>query len=199
MLDICVCLTCRSGVDTLCRGIFTGLVHRPESRLICPFCSANDDRVIDSRSSERGKAIRRRRICNHCGKRFTTYERVESVIRLMVVKRDGARQPFDTEKILSGIAAACGKLPIPSERKLLLIEELEEELYRDYEREVPSTIIGEKVAQRLRDLNPIAYVRFVSVYKEFQALDQLIDEAQDTRAATHDKVPGQRNLFNDGT
>lgn len=165
--------------------------------LICPFCSANDDRVVDSRSSERGKAIRRRRVCNHCSKRFTTYERVESVVRLMVVKRDGARQPFDGEKVMAGIEYACGKLPIPTEHKARLVEELEDELFRDFEREVPAIIIGERVAARLRELNPVAYVRFVSVYKEFRALDQLIDEARDTRDFTARHVPGQRSLFHE--
>ncbi len=167
--------------------------------MICPACAANDDRVIDSRASEGGKAIRRRRICNRCGKRFTTYERVEAAGRLVVVKRDGTRQAFDPQKILAGIEAACGKLPIATEAKMRVVEEIDEELHREFEREVPSLVIGERVAQRLRKLNQVAYVRFVSVYKEFHGLDQLIDAAQDVREQARADVPGQANLFPTGS
>lgn len=163
--------------------------------VICPACAANDDRVIDSRASEGGKAIRRRRVCNHCGKRFTTYERVETAGRLMVVKRDGSRQAFDPQKILAGIEAACGKLPIAAEAKSRIVEEIDEELHREYEREVPASAIGERVAQRLRKLNQVAYVRFVSVYREFHVLDELINEAQDAREQASSEVPGQGSLF----
>ncbi len=166
--------------------------------MICPACAANDDRVIDSRASEGGKAIRRRRVCNRCGKRFTTYERVETAGRLMVVKRDGSRQAFDPQKILAGIEAACGKLPIAAQAKTQIVEEIDEELHREFEREVPALTIGERVAQRLRKLNQVAYVRFVSVYKEFHGLDQLIDEAQDVRERASTEVPGQGNLFPSG-
>ncbi len=166
--------------------------------MICPACAANDDRVIDSRASDGGKAIRRRRVCNHCGKRFTTYERVETAGRLMVIKRDGSRQTFDPQKILAGIEAACGKLPIAAEAKSRIVEEIEDELHREFEREVPAMVIGERVAQRLRGLNQVAYVRFVSVYREFHGLDQLIDEAQDARAQASSEVPGQRSLFQSG-
>ena len=163
--------------------------------MICPACGANDDRVIDSRASDGGKAIRRRRVCDRCGKRFTTYERVETAGRLMVIKRDGSRQTFDAQKILAGIEAACGKLPIASEAKARIVEEIEDELHREFEREVPATIVGERVAQRLRKLNQVAYVRFVSVYKEFHGLDQLIDAAHDVREQASAEVPGQGNLF----
>jgi len=166
--------------------------------VICPACAANDDRVIDSRASDGGKAIRRRRVCNRCGKRFTTYERVETAGRLMVIKRDGTRQTFDPQKILAGIEAACGKLPIAAEAKSRIVEEIDEELHRKLEREVPALAIGERVAQRLRGLNQVAYVRFVSVYKEFRGLDQLIDEAQDARDQASSEVPGQGNLFQAG-
>jgi len=166
--------------------------------VICPACAANDDRVIDSRASDGGKAIRRRRVCNHCNKRFTTYERVEMAGRLMVIKRDGSRQTFDPQKILAGIEAACGKLPIAAEAKSRIVEEIDEELHREFEREVPGSVIGERVAQRLRGLNQVAYVRFVSVYREFHGLDQLIDEAQDARAQASSEVPGQRSLFQAG-
>ncbi len=163
--------------------------------MICPACGANDDRVIDSRASEGGKAIRRRRVCNRCNKRFTTYERVETAGRLMVIKRDGSRQAFDPQKILAGIEAACGKLPIAAEAKARIVEEIDEELHREFEREVPALTIGERVAQRLRKLNQVAYVRFVSVYKEFHGLDQLIDAAHDVREQARAEVPGQGNLF----
>lgn len=163
--------------------------------MICPFCGHNDDRVIDSRASESGRAIRRRRVCNHCGKRFTTYERVESAVRLMVVKRDGSRQAFDPQKILAGIEAACGKLPIPAEHKVAIVEEVEEELYRDFDREAPSLVIGQRVADRLRKVSGVAYVRFASVYKDFKALDQLMEEIHEAQARAVSEIPGQGELF----
>jgi len=135
--------------------------------VICPYCHANRDRVIDSRSSESGRAIRRRRECEGCGKRFTTYERVETTGRLVVVKRDGSRQTFDAEKTLAGIDLACGKRPITVDQKRRLVEELEEELYRDFDREVPSSAIGERVAARLRRIDQVAYIRFASEHRQF--------------------------------
>src|SRR5690242_12426472 len=110
--------------------------HRWRSPVICPYCSANDDKVIDSRSSEGGRVIRRRRQCLKCGKRFTTYERVEQTARLIVVKRDGTRVPFSRENILRGVQAACGKRNVSEELKERLVDEVEEELHREFDREV---------------------------------------------------------------
>src|SRR6478735_9049237 len=112
--------------------------HGSVRPLICPYCNANDDKVIDSRSSEGGRVIRRRRQCLKCNKRFTTYERVEETARLIVIKRDGTRVPFSRENILRGVQAACGKRSVPEEVKERLVEEVEEELHREFDREVDS-------------------------------------------------------------
>jgi len=163
--------------------------------VICPFCNANNDRVIDSRASESGAAVRRRRLCNHCNKRFTTYERVERIVRLMVVKRDGCREPFEPRNILGGIEAACGKRPISAEIKQQLVDDIEDELYHDYEREVLSSDIGQRVAERLRQVDQIAYVRYASVYKQFEVIDELIEEAQQAKERAAEEIPGQGDLF----
>ncbi len=142
----------------------------------CPYCEKDDDRVLDSRGTDGGRSIRRRRVCLKCDKRFTTYERIERTSRLMVVKRDGARTPFDPEKVLAGIQAACGKRPISEEQKVAIVSELEEELRSQFEREVPSVEIGKRVAVALRGVDKIAYVRYASEYFEFQDLEDLAGE-----------------------
>jgi len=162
--------------------------------VLCPFCAQDNDRVIDSRSSERGEVIRRRRQCLACQKRFTTYERVEKARRLVVVKRDGTRDPFNAEKILAGIQAACGKRPIPEVVKSRIVEEVEEQIYGAFEREVPSATIGELVAARLRDIDPIAYLRYASEYHRFRTLDELTAEIG-SLASTPRALPNQRALF----
>lgn len=162
--------------------------------MICPYCEKNDDKVIDSRASDAGKVIRRRRECLACHKRFTTYERVEETARLTVVKRDGTRVPFSRENVLKGVMAACGKRPIPEEKKLALVDEVEEELHRQFDREVPSRAIGELVAAKLRELDEIAYVRFASEYYQFQSVGQVIEELKELGARTKD-VKDQARLF----
>ncbi len=147
--------------------------------MICPFCHANDDRVIDSRSTEAGRVIRRRRQCNKCERRFTTYERVEQASRLMVVKRDGSRVPFDRDNILKGIAAACGKRPIPEETKRKIVEDIEEELHHEFEREVESHVIGERVMTRLRATDPVAYIRFATEHLQLSTLEEIQTELDD--------------------
>jgi len=166
--------------------------------VLCPFCHVDDDRVIDSRSTENGRTIRRRRVCNGCGKRFTTYERAEALTRLTVIKRDGTRQTFDAQKILHGVETACGKLPVAAEDKARLVEEVEEGLYREFDREVESAEIGRRVADRLRSLHHVAYVRFASEYKQFQDLDQIIDEVREVKELAKAEVPGQARLFEGG-
>lgn len=141
--------------------------------MLCPFCNANDDKVIDSRASDGGKIIRRRRECLGCGRRFTTYERVEQTARLIVVKRDGSRAPFSRENIMRGVQAACGKRPIPEDVKEGLVSELEESLHREFDREVESRVIGEQVMLRLRDIDEVAYIRFASEYYKFRSVDEL--------------------------
>jgi transcriptional repressor NrdR len=128
--------------------------------MLCPFCNTDNDKVIDSRSSDAGKVIRRRRECLGCKRRFTTYERVEQTARLVVIKRDGTHAPFSRENILRGVTAACGKRPIPEADKERLADEIEEELHKEFDREVPSAVIGERVMLRLRDLDEVAYIRF---------------------------------------
>lgn len=141
--------------------------------MLCPFCNANDDKVIDSRASDAGKVIRRRRECLKCSRRFTTYERVEQAARLMVAKRDGRRVPFDRDNIMRGVQAACGKRSVPEDVKEALVNDLEEELHREFDREVASALIGERVMFRLRDIDEVAYIRFASEYYKFKSVDEL--------------------------
>jgi transcriptional repressor NrdR len=143
------------------------------SLVICPFCNADNDKVIDSRASDAGKVIRRRRECLGCKRRFTTYERVEQTARLTVVKRDGARVPFSRENIMRGVQAACGKRAVSEEVKEHLVSELEEELHRDFDREVESRVVGQRVMARLRDVDEVAYIRFASEYYKFRSVDEL--------------------------
>jgi transcriptional repressor NrdR len=162
----------------------------------CPFCKeVNEDKVIDSRTSEGGEVIRRRRVCTRCNKRFTTKERVEQDIKLMVVKRDGGRVPYDRAKILAGVQRACYKRPIEEDRLVRLTDEVEDMLYKQYDREVSSQIIGGIVANKLRDVDEIAYVRFASVYRQFQDVSELIDEVKQVIDHTASRSPNQGKLF----
>ena len=162
--------------------------------MICPYCEANDDKVIDSRASDGGKVIRRRRECIACGKRFTTYERVEQSTRLLVVKKDGTREPFDREKISGSIHAACGKRKIPAHILASMIDEIEEELHRQFEREVETRVIGERVMVRLKDADEVAYIRFASVYYQFRNVDDISRQIQELNARIKD-VKNQQSLF----
>jgi len=150
--------------------------------MICPFCSHNQDKVIDSRSTEGGAVIRRRRHCLKCERRFTTYERVEPAGRLMVVKRDGSRVPFSPENIMRGVANACGKRPISEDIKLKLAELVEEELHSEFEREVPSQLVGERVMTKLRDVDKIAYIRFATEHLQLSTLEDIQRELDDLSA-----------------
>jgi len=141
----------------------------------CPFCGFMDDKVIDSRSSSDGNAVRRRRECIECGKRFTTYEVVEEM-SLFVVKKDGRRQPFDRKKILSGVQKACEKRPVSSEKIEELVGSIEREIYRKFDREANSRDIGELVMEKLAALDEVAYVRFASVYRQFKDVNQFMNE-----------------------
>jgi transcriptional repressor NrdR len=134
-----------------------------------------DDKVIDSRSSSDGNAVRRRRECIECGKRFTTYEVVEEM-SLFVVKKDGRRQPFDRKKIFSGVQKACEKRPVSSEKIEELVGSIEREIYRKFDREANSRDIGELVMEKLAALDEVAYVRFASVYRQFKDVNQFMNE-----------------------
>ena len=141
----------------------------------CPFCNHLEDKVVDSRSSKNGDAIRRRRECLQCGKRFTTYERGEA-IALMVVKKDGRREPFDRQKLLAGLKKACEKRPVGMEELDKFVDGIERELAKHFEKEVSSIVIGELVMERLQAVDEVAYVRFASVYRQFKDINQFVRE-----------------------
>jgi len=157
--------------------------------MLCPYCATNDDKVIDSRSSEGGAVIRRRRQCMACDRRFTTYERVEQSSRIAVVKRDGSREPFSRDKILAGIKAACGKRPVPEPEKQCIVDEVEEEIHREFDKEVQASEIGRRVMDRLRDLDHVAYIRFASEYHQFRTVEDIMQELK----ALHDRPPDARD------
>jgi transcriptional repressor NrdR len=141
----------------------------------CPYCGKEEDKVIDSRSVQDGKAVRRRRQCLSCAKRFTTYEYVENV-SLMVVKNDGRREPFDRQKLRMGIELACKKRPVGFKRIDAVVDEIEEKLLSMSKGEIESPLIGELVMEKLREIDEVAYVRFASVYRKFQDKGQFLDE-----------------------
>jgi len=143
----------------------------------CPFCEARETRVLDSRLHESGSVIRRRRACDVCGRRFTSYERVEER-GLYVVKKDGRREQFDRNKILAGITKACEKRPVPRSSIEAIADEVEREMRERLVSEIPTREIGEVVMQRLRALDPVAYVRFASVYQEFRDAESFVEEVQ---------------------
>ena len=144
----------------------------------CPACRDLNNRVIDSRLGKEGDVIRRRRECEKCGRRFTTYERVEDYLPA-VVKKDGRREPFDRMKIVSGLTKACEKLPVSIESIEENVDRIERTLLDRAEREVPSSVIGEAVMQALYELDTVAYVRFASVYRSFQDIDQFMNELEE--------------------
>ena len=141
----------------------------------CPFCKRDNDKVIDSRGASDGTAIRRRRQCLSCDRRYTTYEQIEQA-PIQVIKKDGSRVPFDSMKILAGLLKACEKRPVPSDVLEDLVHGIELRVREQYDREVPSRFIGEEVMRQLRKLDQVAYVRFASVYREFQDVSEFIDE-----------------------
>ena len=141
----------------------------------CPYCKKENDKVIDSRSANDGTAIRRRRECEACSRRYTTYERIEE-IPLYVIKKDQRREAYDKAKVLAGIHKACEKRPVPLEEQDKIAGDLEKILHEKYEKEVPSRVVGEYIMQRLAKLDQIAYVRFASVYREFQDVSHFMKE-----------------------
>jgi transcriptional repressor NrdR len=141
----------------------------------CPYCRVDNDRVIDSRVSQDGFAIRRRRECSHCKKRFTTYERLEEM-EIKVVKKNNIREPFDREKIRAGLAKACWKRPVSDEQIEQIVSLIESDVYATGEGEIDSHLLGEMVMQRLAAVDQVAFVRFASVYRRFQDVRDFVDE-----------------------
>ncbi len=143
--------------------------------MVCPYCGNKNHRVVDSRSSAEGKAVRRRRACSKCKRRFTTYEYIEES-RLMVLKKDGRREPFSRTKLLNGILTACEKRPISTEKIEKLVNEIERIIQRKFDKEVQAKDIGETVISKLYSLDDVAYVRFASVYRQFKDISQFMKE-----------------------
>jgi len=162
----------------------------------CPFCGQDSDKVVDSRSSEGGRTVRRRRECRSCGKRYTTYERPEENLRITVVKKDGLRVPYERQKLISGVQKACYKRPVSDDQIRGIVEATEEDIYRRCDREVHTRFIGEVVGGHLREVDKIAYVRFASVYRNFADVGELIEEAREVKDIPV-IGPEQKDLFKD--
>ncbi len=159
----------------------------------CPFCKEDSDRVVDSRSSESGRVIRRRRQCLVCKKRFTTYEKAGESFKLYVIKKDDMRVPYEREKIIGGLQKACYKRPVSVEQIQQIADKVEEDIFRNFDKEVSSAFIGESVMKHLRDIDKVAYIRFASVYRDFKDADQLIEEVSQT--IQEDRRVRQPKLF----
>jgi transcriptional repressor NrdR len=154
----------------------------------CPFCGSSDDRVVDSRESREGEMIRRRRECVSCGRRFTSYETIEE-IPYMVVKNDGRRETFDRKKLRAGLVKACEKRPVSPARLDSIVDEIEGILHDTEEREMPTARIGALVMERLRELDKVAYVRFASVYRKFEDVDEFLHELKSLIDRAETKAP----------
>jgi transcriptional repressor NrdR len=161
----------------------------------CPFCKEDRDKVIDSRSSEGGRVIRRRRHCLVCNRRFTTYEKIGESFKLNVVKKDGTRIPYDREKIMAGLQKACYKRPVPAEKIQDIADRIEEEIFKHFDKEVTSLFLGEQAMKHLRKVDKVAYIRFASVYRDFTDADALIDEV--SQVISEPDTGDQPGLFNE--
>jgi transcriptional repressor NrdR len=160
----------------------------------CPFCKEDQDRVIDSRSSDNGRAIRRRRQCLVCKRRFTTYEKVNETFRLFVVKKDDSRVPYDRDKVISGLQKACYKRQISAEQIQQIADRVEESIFRNFDKEVSSAFVGESVMKQLRKVDKVAYIRFASIYRDFRDAGELIKEVS---TAIKDTEPAAQLLLFD--
>ena len=145
---------------------------------MCPFCKEDSDKVIDSRSSDGGRIIRRRRQCLSCKKRFTTYEKTGESFKMYVIKKDDSRVPYDREKVVAGLQKACYKRPVSAEQIRQTADKVEEDIFRSFDKEVTSSFIGESVIKHLRDVDKVAYIRFASVYRDFKDAGELIEEVR---------------------
>lgn len=160
----------------------------------CPFCKEDQDRVVDSRSSDAGRVIRRRRRCLVCKRRFTTYEKIGESFKLCVVKKDNSRVPFNRNKIIAGLQKACYKRPISAEQIQQIADKVEEDIFKNFDKEVSSAYIGESVMKHLRTVDKVAYIRFASVYRDFEDAGELIEEVSEAIRQT--EYIGQPKLFN---
>jgi transcriptional repressor NrdR len=159
----------------------------------CPFCKEDHDRVVDSRSSDTGRVIRRRRQCLVCKKRFTTYEKIGESFRLCVVKKDSSRVPYDRDKIVGGLQKACYKRPVSAEQIQQIADKVEEDIFKSSDKEVTSAFVGESVMKHLRGVDKVAYIRFASVYRDFEDAGELIEEV--SQAIQEAEYSGQPKLF----
>jgi len=163
--------------------------------MLCPSCKEGDNKVIDSRLTEAGAAIRRRRVCISCNRRFTTKERIEEELRLTVIKNSAQRVPYNRDNVLSGVRRACIKLEVTADQIEELVDNVESQLFGNHDREVKSEDIGRYVGEHLRRISPVAYVRFMSVHRKYDSIDQFIDEITDVRERVAQDSPNQRSLF----
>lgn len=162
----------------------------------CPFCRVDNDRVIDSRASQDGFAIRRRRECLSCHRRYTTYERIEEAV-IKVIKRDGSREAFEREKLKRGLEKACWKRPVSAVQIDAIVQAIENDLYANFEGEVDCRYIGEQAMRHLRTVDQVAFVRFASVYRQFKDVQDFVDELSPILAETRRPQPKQRSLLPD--
>jgi transcriptional repressor NrdR len=154
----------------------------------CPFCKEDRDKVIDSRSSDGGRAIRRRRQCLVCKRRFTTYERIGENLKLYVVKKDNSRVPYNKRKIIGGLQKACYKRTVSAEQIQRIADRAEESIFKNFDKEVSSAFVGESVMKQLRRVDKVAYIRFASVYRDFRDAGELIEEVSRAIAETESRV-----------
>ena len=164
----------------------------------CPFCKEDRDKVVDSRSSDAGRVIRRRRQCLGCKKRFTTYEKIGESFKLYVVKKDNSRVPYERDKVISGLQKACYKRAVSAEQIRQIADRVEEDIFRRFDKEVSSAFIGDSVMKHLRGVDKVAYIRFASVYRDFKDADDLIEEVSQVIQETNSRqsMKGQPKLFN---
>ena len=158
----------------------------------CPFCKVDRDKVLDSRSSDEGRVIRRRRQCLACKKRFTTYEKTGESFKMFVIKKDNSRIPYDREKVIAGLQKACYKRPVSAEEVRQIADRVEEDIFRKFDKEVTSAFIGQSAIKHLRDVDKVAYIRFASVYRDFKDAGELIEEVsrtiQESGESAHPKL-----------
>lgn len=161
----------------------------------CPFCKEDRDKVIDSRSSDAGRVIRRRRQCSSCKKRFTTYEKIGEAFKLNVVKKDSSRVPYERDRVIAGLQKACYKRPVATEQIQQITDKVEEDVFKNFDKEVSSAFIGESVMRHLKKVDKVAYIRFASVYRDFTDAGELIEEV--SQAIQQPDHSNQPRLFND--